>query len=463
MKFIILAGGEGKRFWPLSRKKIPKQFLKLPFLKGESFYQRTLRRFSRYKDAEFLILTNKLYKFHALKQAEEIMGKNCPLTILEEPSVRNTAPAITLGLRFFFERGVSRDEVFFISPSDHLIEPEEEFIGYMEKAESLAKKDKIITFGIKPLRPETGFGYIKVKGKDEGGFFEVERFVEKPDEEKAKLYLKDGNYYWNSGMFIFRGDVFEKELKLHSPQIAEILMRNLSENLERYSRFPDISIDYALMEKTNNILLIPLNLSWSDAGSFDSLYEILEKDGMGNVKWGNVMCMGSRENMILGGKKFFALLNMEGVIVVDGDDSVLIARRGSSQHVKDLVEILEKEKRYEVEEGSVDYRPWGSYKVLEEGENFKVKIISVEPGGILSLQRHKYRSEHWIIVSGKARVTLDGKNITLEKNDHIFIPCGSYHRLENPEKDPLELIEVQVGTYLGEDDVERVEDIYGRK
>ncbi|MBO8181123.1 MAG: mannose-1-phosphate guanylyltransferase/mannose-6-phosphate isomerase [Archaeoglobus sp.] len=452
MKTVILAGGSGTRLWPLSREEFPKQFISI--FNGSSLFQETVKRalmFSR--PDEIYVVTNEKYKFRVLDQLSEIDVKLPDENILIEPDSKNTLPAIYYAVKTILER--DGDSKIAVLPSDHLIEANENYRRAFEEAEKLAE-DWLVVFGIEPTKPHTGYGYIKT-GKPLDGGYVVERFVEKPDLEKAKEYLREG-YLWNSGMFLFRVSIFAEECKKHQPDVVKAFNESLE---EAYKKLPKISIDYGVMERTDKAAVVPLKTFWSDVGSFDSVYEIFDKDENGNAVKGECVSLDARNNIIFG-ERLTAAVGVEDLVIIDTRDAVLVCKREEAQKVKDLVEILKKrgDKRAFVHRTA--YRPWGSFTVLEEGEFYKIKKLTVSPGKRLSLQRHYHRSEHWVVVKGTARVTIDDKEFLLRSGESTFILAGKKHRLENPGLLPLEVIEVQIGEYLEDDDIERFDDDFGR-
>ena len=476
MKAVILAGGSGTRLFPLSRKKYPKQFLKIGDKK--SLFQKTIERSLLAVNLEdLIIITNKDYQFHIKNQLSELFNDltNQPFNIILEPTGRNTAPAIALAAKFALEKlKASEDEVLFISPSDHIISPIEKFAEYMRKAEKIAKEGYIVTFGIRPTKPETGYGYIEsanINIDDSISVYKVRQFHEKPDLETAKEYLAKGNYYWNSGMFAFSIKTIFEELKKHAPEIYEkVENRTFNEVLESFESMPDISIDYAVMEKTEKAVVLPLEITWSDVGSWDAFYEVMEKDENRNVKVGNVVDIDTKDSLILSNKRVVSTIGIEDLMIVETDDVLLIAKKGEGQKVREVVKKLKENKdfKYLTEFHTKVYRPWGSYTELEKGDRYRIKRITVKPGEALSLQLHYHRSEHWVVVKGTAKVILEDdsgnlKEIFVHENESIFVPKTRKHRLINPGKIPLELIEVQVGEYVEEDDIVRFEDRYFRE
>ncbi|OIP32125.1 mannose-1-phosphate guanylyltransferase/mannose-6-phosphate isomerase [bacterium CG2_30_54_10] len=465
MKAIILAGGGGTRLWPLSRQSFPKQFMKIG--DKHSFLQKTVLRCLKFcKEEEIVLVTNKEYQFHVQDQLKEIrpgMEKN----VILEPIGRNTAPAIALAVKFAEEKlGCDPNEVLFICPSDHLIAPEDAFAEFVRKAEGVAKQGQIITFGIVPSRPETGFGYIKKGKKLSGaaGAYKVDQFVEKPDLERAQGYLASGDYLYNSGMFAFTIATIKEEFSKSASGIAESLNGTFEWMLANFKSQPNISIDYAVLEKSSRVAVIPLDITWSDVGSWDSVFDNLPKDENKNVKLGKVLDIDTTDSMIIGHDRLVATIGMKGVMIVETADALLVARRDESQKVKEVVQLLKLNPEFEelTQLHPTVHRPWGSFTLLEVGPRYKLKRIVVNPGEKLSLQMHFHRSEHWVVVKGAGRVVVGEEEHFFHENESVFIPKTTRHRLENPGKVSLEIIEVQVGEYVGEDDIERFEDVYHR-
>ncbi|AIJ06304.1 mannose-1-phosphate guanylyltransferase/mannose-6-phosphate isomerase [Methanocaldococcus bathoardescens] len=457
MKSIILAGGVGSRLFPLSREYYPKQFIKFKAFEKSLFqltFERTLK-LSNIKD--IYIITNEKHKFLVLGQIEELGYNFKEENILIEPIGKNTLPAIYYGVKVIKER--DGDDAVAVFPSDHLIKNEDEFIKIIKEGVKLAD-NYLITFGIKPNKPHTGYGYIKPGEKLDIGY-KVDEFKEKPDLETAKKYIENG-YLWNSGMFLFKTDIFEEEVKKYCPEVYEAFKEDDINNV--YRKVPDISIDYGIMEKSDRVAVIPINIKWSDLGSFDAIYDVFDKDDNGNIIHGENVILNSKNNLIYThGGKLASLIGVDDLIVVDTRDVLLICNKGDSQKVKDIVKYLKQKGDERVLFHKKVYRPWGWYEVLEEGRFYKVKKITVLPGKNLSYQLHYHRSEHWVVVKGMARVVIEGEEKFVRSGESIFVRSGLKHRLENPGKIPLEVIEIQVGEYLGEDDIVRFEDDWNRK
>lgn len=462
-----MAGGSGTRLWPLSRKMFPKQFLSL--VNSTTMFQDTL---SRLQGNEFsvglpIIVCNDEHRFIVAEQLRE--ASITSQAIILEPVGRNTAPAVALAALDAIEKG--DDPLLLVLAADHVIRDDETFRKAVVKASTAAQAGKLVTFGIVPRGPETGYGYIKAKASTEQ-LASVETFVEKPDLETAKAYLASGDYFWNSGMFLFKASSYLAELKRHQPAIlgavekayagkqADLDFTRL--DVEAFKACPDDSIDYAVMEKTDNAAMIGLDAGWSDVGSWSSLWEESEHDAQGNVCRGDVFVHDASNNLLFSDNKMIAALGVEDLVVVDTPDAVMVSRKDKVQEVKQIVKQLEKQDRSEAHFHREVARPWGCYDSIDMGERFQVKRITVKPGAKLSLQMHHHRAEHWIVVSGTALVTIGDKERMLSENESTYIPIGMTHRLENPGVLPLEMIEVQSGSYLGEDDIVRFDDTYGR-
>ena len=461
MKIIILAGGGGTRLFPLSRACYPKQFLKI--VGEKSLLQQTVERFLKIaKQEDIVIVTNENYIFQVQEDLHEIGAEK--INVITEPTGKNTAPAIALAISYCKDcLSCTDDEILFVSPADHLIKPAKKFAELVQQAEQVCKeKNDIITIGVKPTKPETGYGYIQTADKIDDNVFAVKSFKEKPDKVTAEKYLAEGNYYWNAGMFMFSIGRMETELEQYIPEIVKISQQGYEECVNNFSKMPDISIDYAVAEKSTHMAVMPMqDIYWNDIGSFDSIAEVLA-DKNGNGIYGDVIADDCQNTTILGCDRLISGIGLKNLIVVDTPDSLLITEKGKSQEVKKVVEKLKKEHRKEAIENRTMYRPWGSYTILAEGEGYKVKRITIKPGAKLSLQMHYHRSEHWTVISGTGKLTLDDKVVIFKENESTYIPSAVKHRLENPGQIPLSIIEVQNGRYLGEDDIVRFDDEYGR-
>ncbi len=454
---VILCGGSGTRLWPISRDSLPKQFHNI--YGKYTLFQQTVLRNMDYSSKTIIILNQDLY-FVAIDQLEEIGLSNYIILIEEEG--RDTAAAIAL--TSFYVKEHYTDEVMLITPSDHVIKNEKNYQESVFQAIKFAEEKNIVIFGITPTSPETGYGYIEKENQNN-----VKRFVEKPNLDKAKEYLKYDSFFWNSGMFVFTSDTYLKELKLNENNIYETskVVYEQSKKTLRFKKkdmqiIPKLSIDYAVIEKCHNLKMVYGDFDWSDLGSFDSLYNINKKDENNNFITSKGVIIDSYNNYFESSKRTLCAIGISNLIVVDTDDALLITKIGKSQRVKEVVNELKKQNSDLVKYHTEVYRPWGQYKVLEENSNYKIKKIIVSPGGKLSLQKHFHRSEHWVVVSGIATVTKEDKIHSIEKNKSIYISPQEIHRIENKESKDLVLIEVQVGSYLGEDDIVRIEDIYDR-
>ena len=470
---VILAGGEGTRLWPLARAQYPKQFL--PLVSDKTMLQETVLRLRGIPGiAEPLVICNETHRFTAAAQLAEA-GIASPFVMLE-PCERNTAPAIAAAALCLCGK-TGGDPLMVVLAADSAFQDPEAFRKTVASAVEPALAGRLVTFGIVPSRPETGYGYIKA-GKDSGaGWFALDSFREKPDAETAAAYLREGGYFWNSGMFLFRASVYLSELEKFAPDMLAAVRAAVEKmagdsvsgtqdfhrlDAAEFSRCPADSIDYAVMEKTALGAVVPMDAGWSDVGSFDSLWEISPKDADGNAVRGNVLVHNSSGSLVFSEKRLVAAVGCRDLVVVETRDAVLVADKNASQDIKRVVAVLKERNRSEVDDPQVGFRPWGCYDSIEKGSRYRVKHITVKPGGKLSLQLHHHRSEHWIIVSGTARVRKGDEIMLMTENQSVFIPVGMLHSLENPGKIPLDVIEVQSGAYLEEDDITRVEDEYGR-
>lgn len=465
---VVLCGGSGTRLWPLSREGYPKQFLRL--LSNRSLLQETLLRVKRIAGIGApMLVSNHAHRFMVAEQALEAGIDDA--TLILESHARNTAPAAAAAALQAMSTG--EDPLLLLLPSDQLIRDIDAFASAVIHGVAAAKEGAIVTFGIVPTEPATGYGYIKAGFPQGDSILDVERFVEKPSFERASQYLAEGNYFWNSGIFLFRASTFLAELGKFAPEILAAAREAVSNgqrdqdffrlHSESLESCPSISIDYAVMEHTRHARMVPLAAEWSDVGSWEAVWQVGEKTGDGNVAVGNVLTHDAKNCLIHSSHRLVTVAGLENVMVVETPDAVLVVHRDRTQEVKTLVDMVRNTGRAEATEHRKVYRPWGAYDSVDDGERYQVKRITVKPGAKLSQQMHHHRAEHWIVVRGTARVTCGDKTFLLSENQSSYIPLGIVHRLENPGKLPLELIEVQSGSYLGEDDIVRFEDTYGRK
>ena len=464
---IIMAGGTGSRLWPLSRELFPKQFQKL--YGQTTMLQATVLRLQGLECLPPLVICNEEHRFIVAEQLRQI--GQLDHNIILEPTGKNTAPAIALAA--IYAAKYENNPALLVLAADHVVLDEEAFRAAVVQAQVPVKQDKLVTFGIVPQSPETGYGYIKYdpNAGDQSGFI-VEQFVEKPDLATAKAYLENGNYLWNSGMFAFKAQNYLNELKNHRPDIysacsnamqnVDIDLDFIRINKESFFDCPAESIDYAVMEKTTNAVVIAMDVGWSDVGAWSSLWEVSDKDKDDNVITGDVLTVDSHHNYIFAETGLIATVGLDNTIVVQTKDAVLVASKDKSQEVKRIVNQLKAAKRQEHSVHREVYRPWGKYDSIDSGHRYQVKCITVKPSERLSVQMHHHRAEHWIVVSGTAKVIVDGHEKLVTENESVYVPLGATHCLENPGKVDLEMIEVQVGSYLGEDDIVRFEDRYGR-
>lgn len=464
---VILCGGSGSRLWPLSRSLYPKQLLRL--LGSHSLLQGTVARLSAVPDVSVpLVVCNEAQRYLVASQLHEI---SCTAEMILEPEGRNTAPALAVAAHIALRRTGS-DALLLVLPADHVIQSVPAFVEAIRNARAAAESGALITFGVVPTSPETGYGYIRTR-PEPGLIAPVDEFVEKPDAETALRYLRSGGFLWNSGIFLFSAEAFLQELEQHAPDIASAALCSIDTGSaegdyftlgrKAFSDCRKESIDYAVMEKTRHASVVPFAAGWSDVGSFAALLDVSEHDAQGNAFSGDVVALDCQNSFIRAESRLVAVAGIESCIVIETKDAVLVTTRNHAQSVKQLVEALDSADRPETQLGREVFRPWGSYDSLDGAPGFQVKRLTVLPGGILSLQLHRHRAEHWIVVSGLARITCDTEVFELGVGAHTFIPRGSQHRIENPGAELLRIIEVQIGDYLGEDDIVRLDDHYGRQ
>lgn len=460
MTNVILCGGNGTRLWPISRSNLPKQFLQI--FEGESLFQKTCQQNAKYCE-KLLLVTNAEQYFIASDQYlenKEVLTYRNVLSIIE-PVGRNTAAAIA-----FAAMATNKEEILFVTPSDHLITNNNEYDIMLKNAQKLAEENYLVTFGIEPTAVETGYGYIEADGDN------VKLFHEKPDKKTATQYVQQGNFLWNSGMFCFKAGVYLLELEKYAPEIYKATREAFKNSRQKEDelridtkdmlKIPENSIDYAVLEKSDKVKVVRTGITWNDVGTFDALENIFEKDENNNTNLENLVTFKSSNNFVFGKYKTIALNHVNDLIIVETPTALLISQKGTAQSIKDIVGLVKEKKPDLVTFGRTVYRPWGKFSTLEQRRRFKVKLIYVEPGKRLSLQKHLHRSEHWTVVQGSATVQLDDKEFLLTPNESTYISIGTKHRLSNNGKIPLEVIEVQVGEYLEEDDIIRYEDDFLR-
>ena len=465
---VILSGGSGSRLWPLSREFFPKPLL--PLVSEQTLLQETATRLDGLADlGDAVYVCNEEHRFLVAEQIAEI-GKT-PSTIILEPEGRNTAPALTLAALYLVKRDA--DAMMVVMPADHVMTVPQQFVEAVEQGSHNAEQGALVTFGIVPASPETGYGYIKRDEQvDDSAAYRVARFVEKPDRETAEQYVSEGDYFWNSGIFLMRADRWLDEISQHRPDILKACRQAMNKgsqdsdffrvNKQEFHECPGDSIDYAVMEKTDRAVVVPISAGWSDIGAWSALWDVCQQDADGNVMQGDVIAEDTRNAFLVAQHRCLATVGLDDVVVIETADAVLVARKDKAQDVKAIVNRLKESGREEHKVHRQVYRPWGSYEGIDEGPRFQVKRLTVKPGAQLSLQMHHHRAEHWVVVKGTARVTCGDQMFDLHENESTYIPIGQRHRLENPGNIPLEVIEIQSGSYLGEDDIVRFEDVYDR-
>ncbi len=464
---IILSGGSGTRLWPISRSLHPKQFINL--IGDKTLFQETILRLPS-EMLDPLIVCNEEHRFLAAEQLRQINKKSSGIIL--EPFGRNTAPAVALAALNLLKN--KTDSILLILSADHYIKDVKAFHKAIEIAKTHAENDKLVTFGVLPTKPETGYGYIETDTSKKAEYYSIKSFNEKPNLEDAQVYLDSGNYFWNSGIFMFKASTYLHELKKYEPEIYSVCKKSFINNVipkdldfirlnkTEFNKCPDKSIDYAVMEKTNSGVVVPFNDIWSDIGSWEALWDSKRKDINNNYSEGDVVLNKVKNSYIHSSNRLVSVNDLSDLVIIDTQDALLVSSKSGSQDIKSIVQKLKSDNRSEIENHRKVYRPWGYYDSIDYGKGFQVKRIYVNPGSKLSLQKHKKRAEHWVIVKGIALITCGEKIFQLKENQSTYIPKGEVHRLENQEKYPLEIIEIQTGSYLGEDDIIRLEDDYKR-
>ena len=462
---VILSGGSGSRLWPLSRTFFPKQFINL--VNEETLFQDTIMRLPK-KVSEPLIICNEAHRFIVAEQLRQIESGN--IGIILEPVGKNTAPAIAIAAMKLLND--NKDPILLVLSSDHLIKNNQKFHNSIIVANEIAEQKKLVAIGVEPSAAETGYGYIEIDNSETSEYYNITSFTEKPNQKNAKKYLDSGNYLWNSGIFLFRASVYLRELEKFEPEIYTACKKssksvNIDSDFVRldnihFRKCPSKSIDYAVMEKTNNAVVVPFNGVWSDIGSWDTLWKAKPKDTNNNVIEGDVILDKVSNSYVYSSNRLVSATNLSDLIIIDTQDALLVSSKKNSQNINNIVEKLKNDSRSEKDDNRKVYRPWGYFDSIDHGEGFQVKRLFINPGAKLSLQKHQKRAEHWVVVKGIALVTCGQKKYKLTENQSTYIPKGEIHRLENREKNPLEIIEIQTGNYLGEDDIIRLEDDYER-
>ena len=463
---VILSGGSGTRLWPLSRKLYPKQFINL-VNNNTTLFQDTIMRLPDEVSSP-IIICNEDHRFIVAEQLRQIKSSN--KGIILEPVGKNTAPAIAIAAMSLLNE--KEDPILLVLSADHLIDDNKKFRNSIKIASKIAENGKMVTFGVQPNKPEIGYGYIEVDNSKKSEYYNIISFREKPNLEIAQKYLNSGNYYWNSGIFIFKASAYLKELEKYEPEIYAICKKSCTkvsqdfdfirlDNKEFY-KCPDKSIDYAVMEKTNAGVVVPFDSSWSDIGSWEALWDSKSKDSNNNVSEGDVILSKVKNSYIHSSNRLVSVNDLSDLIIIDTQDAILVSSKKNSQNIKYIVQKLKNDNRSESDNHRKVYRPWGYFDSIDNGEGFQVKRLFINPGAKLSLQKHQKRAEHWVVVKGVALVTCTEKKYKLTENQSTYIPKGEIHRIENCEKTPLEIIEIQTGNYLGEDDITRLEDDYER-